>query len=226
MFRFPQAVAPAPTFNGRSHRRGEPPALATNTIFSPSGDSARETGSVVAGVVISRRISAGAGPGGVDGRKNYGCRNRDESEHRQRRQPSRLRSPAAARSILTGRTAFEQRNVAALRQRDDDRLCSALCGVVQLQPGTESRRFDPGDGIGPRVEPVASSQGLRPEGVVLQPFRVAVEGLLDDEPKQRARPTGGSEDVALEDPLEVLRDRAWRNRRAFHRREYGTRPRS
>ncbi len=102
--------------------------------------------------------------------------------------------------MLTGWTAFEQRNVAALRQRDDDRLCSALRGVVQLQPGTESRRFDPArwdpsSGRTPRL-----FQGLRPKGVVLQTFGVAVESLLTRNRSSVLDRAGGAEDVALEDP--------------------------
>src|SRR5688500_866257 len=56
----------AAPFNGRSHRRGVPPALATNTSWVPSGDIASDTGSVVVGVVISRRISAGGCAGDLD----------------------------------------------------------------------------------------------------------------------------------------------------------------
>ena len=60
------ASGDAVPLNGRSHRRGVPPALATNTSWLPSGEIASDTGSVVGGVVISRRISAGGCAEGLD----------------------------------------------------------------------------------------------------------------------------------------------------------------
>jgi hypothetical protein len=78
-------------------------------------------------------------------------------------------------------------------------------------------RWDPSSGRTPRLFP-----GPPPQGLILQTFGVAVESLLDEKSKQRARPTSGAEDVALENPIEVLRDQARRNRRAFDGREYDT----
>src|SRR5262249_35818429 len=46
-----------PESRRRSHRRGRPSEVATKTIFCPSGETANDTGSVVGGVAISRRIS-------------------------------------------------------------------------------------------------------------------------------------------------------------------------
>ena len=50
--------------SGLSHRRDSPSPEATNTSCRPSGESAKETGSDVAGVLISTRIS-GASAGGA-----------------------------------------------------------------------------------------------------------------------------------------------------------------
>ena len=47
----------------RSHNRDRPSEVATKTIFWPSGEIASDTGSVVGGVVISRRISGAVGTG-------------------------------------------------------------------------------------------------------------------------------------------------------------------
>jgi hypothetical protein len=51
-----------PDSNDRSHNRGRPSEVATKAIVRPSGEITSDTGSVVGGVMISRRIS-GAGDG-------------------------------------------------------------------------------------------------------------------------------------------------------------------
>jgi hypothetical protein len=51
--------------------------------------------------------------------------------------------------------------------------------------------------------PSPTGQRFGPEDVVLQPIGPPVECLLNDKPKQRARPLGPAKGLAVEHPLEL-----------------------
>ena len=120
--------APSVPVNGRAETasrerndsRDRPSSVATKTIFCPSGEIASDTGSAVAGVVISRRISGGAGGGASRRCRTVGM------------------ASATAASNATANATQASRPPDA-----DDVAVAVVCGAVVSNAPSSARRTSP-----------------------------------------------------------------------------------
>ena len=103
-----------------------------------------------------------------------------------------------------GGIRFEDRHVAALRQRDDDGIGSAL--VVLAQFVAEPPRVDPNHRIGTAVEVRPLPVELVGEDRFLERVSLPIHALFDDEREEAAKVLGSRKDLAGEDSLQLSAD--------------------
>ena len=110
------------------------------------------------------------------------------------------------RSGVGGRDGirFEDRYVAALRQRDDDGIGSSL--VVLAQFVAKAPGVHPDDGIGTAVEVRSLSVQLVGENRFFERMALPGQSLFDDEREEAPQLLGSGEDLAREDSLELSAD--------------------
>ena len=182
----------------------------------PSGDNAgapstpgyEAKGNSWAGVLAGLSKSA---PGERDGDHCSDDRQSADGDPRapevgNRRRLLRLRENNR-RSRVRGRRGgirFEGGHVAALRQRDDDGIGSAL--VVLAQFVAEPPRVDPNDRIGTAVEVRPLPVQLVGEDRFLERVSLPVQALFNDEREEAPQLLGSRKDLAGEDSLQLSAD--------------------
>ena len=131
---------------------------------------------------------------------------------RQRARPANLGVVAAAAGCSSAAgdlrprrgAAGEDRDVAALRNLDQDRIGLARDEVVALQRAAQPPGLGPHHRVRLGVEALVALEHRGGDGVALQTVRVPGEGLLHDVAQEAARALGDHELGAAEDARELI----------------------
>ncbi len=100
----------------------------------------------------------------------------------------------------TGRR--KRRDIRPARNLDSHRIRRARAAVVLVEPGAQTPRFDPHDGVNPWIELIAAAEELDADDIFLEPLAAAGERLLDEIAEQAAGSAAVRKQRRAEHPLE------------------------